>query len=44
MLHILISQLGYLAIWSMVLAGGVIFLRRGRTVRCPSCSALPSSC
>jgi hypothetical protein len=31
MLRILISQLGYLVVWSMVLAGGVIFLRRGRT-------------
>lgn len=31
MLHILISQLGYLAIWSIAFAGGVIFLRRGRT-------------
>ena len=30
-LHILISQLGYLAVWSLVFAGGVIFLRRGRT-------------
>ena len=31
MLRILISQLGYLLIWSIVFAGGVIFLRRGRT-------------
>jgi hypothetical protein len=31
MLYILISQLGYLAVWSLVFAGGVILLRRGRT-------------
>ncbi len=31
MLHILISQLGYLAVWSIVFVGGTIFLRRGRT-------------
>lgn len=31
MLHILISQLGYLAVWSIAFAGGVIYLRRGRT-------------
>ncbi len=31
MLRILISQLGYLLVWSIVFAGGVIFLRRGRT-------------
>jgi hypothetical protein len=31
MLHMLISQLGYLAIWSIALTGGVIYLRRGWT-------------
>ena len=31
MLYILISQLGYLAVWSIAFAAGVIFLRRGRT-------------
>ena len=31
MLRTLISQLGYLAIWSMVLTAALIFLRRGRT-------------
>ncbi len=30
MLHILISQLGYLAVWSIAFVAGVIFLRRGR--------------
>lgn len=29
MLHIYIIQLGYLAVWGMVFAGGVILLRRG---------------
>jgi hypothetical protein len=31
MLPIVISQLGYFAIWSIVFAGGMIFLRRGQT-------------
>ena len=29
MLHTYIIQLGYLAVWGMVFAGGVILLRRG---------------
>ncbi len=31
MLSILIHYLGYLVIWSIVFAGGMIFLQRGRT-------------
>jgi hypothetical protein len=30
-LHVLVIQLGYLAIWGIILAGGLIALRRGRT-------------
>jgi hypothetical protein len=30
MFHTLIIQLGYLAVWGTVLAGGVILLRRGQ--------------
>jgi len=31
MVRILINQFGYLAIWGITFAGGLIFLRRGRT-------------